>query len=151
MCPCLGVWRCLFAVLIAVYTDAIGLISEIQKRQDFLFFCSPVTPHFEVIAVHLFSSPLGNSDPACSSLTFIHIPLEIHPSVFFHSPPSCSHSPTFYEFRHPDTPWRGLHLLLTAFIISYALRFPMVLISIPTPSHTSREWVFPIPLLEKKT
>lgn len=122
---------CLFAVQIAVWADTIELISEIQKAQGFLFFQSPVTPDFEVIAVHLFS-PLGNSDPACSSLTFIHIPLEIHPSVFFHSPPSCSHSPTVCEFCHPDAPWKGLHLLL-------AIRFPVVSISIPKPSHTLLE------------
>ncbi|CAB1419362.1 unnamed protein product [Pleuronectes platessa] len=41
---------------------------------------SPVTPGFEVISVALSSSPLGNSDPACSSLTFIHIPLG-NPSI----------------------------------------------------------------------
>lgn len=74
----------------------LGLISENQKGQEFLFFCSPVTPDFEVISEDLSSFPLGNSDPAWNSLTFIHIPLEIHPSVFFHSPPPCSHPPTIH-------------------------------------------------------
>lgn len=64
-------------------------------KRKFLFLClSLVTPDFEVISVDLSFFPLGNSDPAWNLLTFIYIPLEIHPSVFFHSPPSCSHSPT---------------------------------------------------------
>lgn len=72
-----------------------------SKGQYFLFFWWPVTSGFEVISVDLSSSPLGISDPACSSLTFIHIPLEIHPSVFLHSPPPCPHSPTLLQSDAP--------------------------------------------------
>lgn len=82
-----------------------------------------------------------------TSLTFIHIPLEIHPSVFFHSPPSCSLSP--HEFLHPDTPRWSLHLLSTPLIFSSAV-FLWFYSPSPLFRHASGERVFPILLPEKK-
>lgn len=97
-----------------------------DKRQSVLI-CSPVTPGFEVISIQLSSSPLGNSDPAWNSVTFIHIPMEIHPSVLFHSPPSWVLAPWHPTVR-PSPPINTSRTLIDS--------IPMVSFSI----HTSRTW-----------
>ena len=152
---CGRVWRCLFALLMLKVdwcNRLLGFISANKKdRRLSVLICSPVTPGFEVISVALSSSPLGNSDPACSSLTFIHIPLG-NPSICL---------PSLTSFLLSFTPWAPApryscsrpfasrqHSLT---LYSYCAA-PTLLLTIPTSvTRFLAKRVFPIPLPEKKT
>ena len=121
---CGHVWSCLFTLLIAAEGMPLLYIGDHPckyKRTGDSLYSSAAQWHQALKWFQWICPPPRwaiQIRPA-TSLTFIHIPLEIHPSVFFHSPPSCSLSP--HEFLHPDTPRWGLHLLSTPLVFSSAV------------------------------
>lgn len=124
----------------AVYWDS--SLSIIKDRRQSVLICSPVTPGFEVISVHLSFSPLGNSNPACNSATFIHIPLEIHPHVLLHLLPVPIHPMSFCTLGEAFTSYQHHPHSHRLFLRFYS--------SSPLVRHGSWKWVFPIPLPKEK-